>query len=140
MEQNPNFLAQAKENMKLKTNAIGFYCSSMQDFDFPGKYYDIIWIQWVIIYLTDNDMILFLKRAKEALSPNGLIVIKENCKDEDQFYLDTEDNSITRSYEHMAVLFKEAGLTVVKNEIQRGFPSSLIPVKMIALSPQNITT
>lgn len=137
VEQNSKFIDQAKENMKSIENVKGFYCSSLQDFEFPGKPYDVIWIQWVIIYLTDKDMISFLKRAKEALSPGGLIIIKENCNKKDSFYLDIEDNSITRSFEHLRMLFDQAGLTVTKKQIQQGFPSSLLPVEIIALSCDN---
>eukprot|EP00438_Fugacium_kawagutii_P021470 Skav234979 [mRNA] locus=scaffold122:148698:149978:+ [translate_table: standard] len=41
--------------------------------------YDLIWVQWVLLYLTDADLRATLKRLQEALRPNGLLIIKENC-------------------------------------------------------------
>eukprot|EP00741_Cyanophora_paradoxa_P014758 tig00020824_g14236.t1 len=41
----------------------------------PGTY-DVIWIQWVIGHLTDEDMVAFLKRCQRALRPEGWIVVK----------------------------------------------------------------
>lgn len=80
--------------------------------------YDLVWIQWVIGYLTDGklshtsvlrvlllvmlirtrigDLIAFLKRCKEGLRKKGLIVVKDNLNSKEGFYVDKEDNSITR--------------------------------------------
>jgi protein N-terminal methyltransferase len=50
-----------------------------------GKGFDVIWCQWCLGYLTDPDLVAFLKRCHEALNsenPRSLIVVKENvCSD-----------------------------------------------------------
>lgn len=54
-----------------------FYCNGLQDFEFEEKY-DVIWIQWVIGHLHDDDLLIFLNKCKQALAPNGLLCIKDN--------------------------------------------------------------
>lgn len=72
-----------------------FYQQGLQEFCFPQKY-DAIWIQWVLCYLTDDDIADFLVNAKErgltrgGDSKSGLIFIKENTSEENKFHLDKE--------------------------------------------------
>ncbi|KAG9160222.1 hypothetical protein Leryth_026463 [Lithospermum erythrorhizon] len=40
--------------------------------------YDIIWIQWCIGHLADDDLLSFFNRAKIGLKPGGLFILKEN--------------------------------------------------------------
>ena len=46
-----------------------YYQLGMEELEFEEKY-DCIWIQWVIGYLTDEDLNKFLKKCKENLNPN----------------------------------------------------------------------
>lgn len=72
-----------------------FYQQGLQDFVFPHKY-DAIWIQWVLCYLTDEDIADFLVYAKERgltkgeNEKSGLIFLKENTDKEKSFRLDKE--------------------------------------------------
>lgn len=43
-----------------------FYQQGLQEFQFTFKY-DCIWIQWCLCYLTDDDCLEFLKRARDSL-------------------------------------------------------------------------
>lgn len=112
-----------------------FHVSGLQELNFqelPKPQYDVIWIQWVIIYLCDNDFIQFLKRCKEALLQNGVIIVKDNVtKDSSSdgtFWVDKQDNSIIRSEFLMKQLFEAAGLKVVLRRLQPNFPEELFPV------------
>jgi len=65
--------------------------------------FDVVWCQWCLMYLSDVDLVAFLRRARAALrSPeNGLVVVKENvCRDgeggERRVRYDEEDSSVTR--------------------------------------------
>ncbi|KAJ4247109.1 hypothetical protein NW762_013247 [Fusarium torreyae] len=105
-----------------------------------GVIYDLIWIQWCVGHLKDNELVEFLERCKIALEKeHGLIFLKENLSiwGEDKF--DEVDGSVTREDEKFQQLFKRAGLRLVKSDLQRGFPvvkgSELLPVKMYALRP-----
>lgn len=82
--------------------------------------------------MTDRDLITFFKRAKKALKPNGIIVLKENCQTS-KFFLDTSDNSIARSFAHLKLIFDEADLRLVLRERETNFPDGLIPVETFAL-------
>ncbi|CAK8997715.1 N-terminal Xaa-Pro-Lys N-methyltransferase 1-B (Alpha N-terminal protein methyltransferase 1A-B) (Methyltransferase-like protein 11A-B) (X-Pro-Lys N-terminal protein methyltransferase 1A-B) (NTM1A-B) [Durusdinium trenchii] len=49
--------------------------------------YDVIWAQWVLLYLTDEDLVAFLQRCKKGLRPNGMIFVKENVVIEGTLWL-----------------------------------------------------
>ena len=44
-------------------------------------------------------------------------------------------NTCNRTEEKFKELFKEAGLKIVRTELQRGFPRELYPVRTWALQP-----
>ena len=69
----------------------------LQEFEFEHKY-DVIWVQWVLCYLTDDDLIKFLHKCKANLvnQQSGMVFIKENVHDHG-FYVDKDDNSVVRS-------------------------------------------
>ncbi|XP_057503562.1 alpha N-terminal protein methyltransferase 1 isoform X3 [Actinidia eriantha] len=96
--------------------------------------YDVIWVQWCIGHLTDDDFVSFFKRAKGGLKPGGLFVLKENIA-RAGFVLDKEDWSVTRSDSYFKELFQHCGLHIYKSKDQKGFPEELFPVKMYALTP-----
>ena len=121
----------------------------LQDFVPQSKYYNIIWIQWVIGYLTDYDCIQFLKRCAKGLTTNGIICIKDNMiashygdttttnhNDDDPskaFIFDKEDSSVTRSKAYLEALMDEAGSwTKIYEQRQEGFPKEIFPVWMMA--------
>ncbi len=106
--------------------------------------------------LTDDDLVAFIKRASEHLAPGGHICIKDNVS-KHGFYLDKDDNSVCRwglsiaslllvcfaAFAHsrstpaqVREILKRTGLTVVKEQIQRGFPPELFPVYMWAIARQ----
>lgn len=102
--------------------------------------FDLVWIQWVIIYASDQELVSFLKEAKAALRPGtGMIGLKDNILRattkgrKTQVSFDEEDHSVCRSEEHLEGLFKEAGLTIVDKQEQDGFPEGLFPVYMYML-------
>ncbi|ORY59422.1 alpha-N-methyltransferase NTM1 [Leucosporidium creatinivorum] len=105
--------------------------------------YDLVMIQWCIGHLSDAQLVEFLKRSRKALregenGTEGYIMLKENiCKDTDgegagQLF-DDDDSSITRSDKVFRQVFADAGLEIIKREIQQGFPAELFPVVSYAL-------
>lgn len=101
--------------------------------------YDLIWIQWCLCYASDDELTENLRRCSLALKKGGIIVVKENLSTSGTDMIDASDNSITREDGKFRDLFKEAGLQVIRAEMQNGFPKSfprkLLPVKMYALKP-----
>ena len=64
------------------------------DFIFTKKY-DIVWIQWVIGHLHDEDLVKFLIRCKGGLAANGMICVKDNTCNKG-FVVDKEDSRCAR--------------------------------------------
>lgn len=120
-------------------------CVGLQDFDPAGVVadgeagcggYDLIWIQWVVLYLSDTEYVEFLKRCKEALnksSKGSVIVVKDNITHTNRFWVDMQDGSIIRSDLHMRTIFKRAGLKLVASRKQPDLPKNLFPVKTYIL-------
>ena len=63
VEQNQGFLDKAKENLKESKKAGNFFCSGLQNFTPEEETYDVIWVQWVIIYLNNEDLTQFFIRC-----------------------------------------------------------------------------
>ncbi|KAG0500734.1 hypothetical protein HPP92_000806 [Vanilla planifolia] len=134
-----HFLDAARENLIPKGDmninghrAVNFYCLPLQEFTPEDRRYDVIWIQWCIGHLPDDDFVSFFKRAKTGLTPNGFFVVKENVA-KNGFVLDKEDSSVTRSELYYEELFNQCGLYVYNSKDQKGFPAELFAVKMYAL-------
>ncbi|KAK0626183.1 alpha-N-methyltransferase NTM1 [Immersiella caudata] len=102
--------------------------------------YDLVWTQWCVGHLTDRQLVEYLERCRDALEEDGVIVIKENLSTSSRDAFDEEDSSVTRYDAKFQSLFEEAGLQIVRMEVQRGFPATkavtLLPVKMYALRPK----
>ena len=124
-----------------------FIPKGLQHFHPQSQYYNVIWIQWVIGYLTDYDCVLFFQRCAEALKEDGILCLKDNMiaskyndyNDNDEtdeseaFTLDREDSSVTRSKAYLEAIIEESGCwTKIYEERQEGFPREIFPVWMMA--------
>ena len=71
-------IAKAKENVPFVEN---FYQCGFQDFEFEHQY-DLIWLHWFLMYLTDTDLISILVKCRENMKmkdgKRGMIFVKEN--------------------------------------------------------------
>lgn len=127
------FLDKAKSYLGEDGKRVGHYfCSGLQDFIPERGRYDVIWIQWVIGHLTDEHLVEFLRRCREALRPNGLIVIKDNVSYEG-VVPDEVDSSVCRDLPIVRRLAAEAGLRIVREEQQTNFPKEIYQVHTLAL-------
>ncbi|GAB4829453.1 hypothetical protein Ancab_019125 [Ancistrocladus abbreviatus] len=135
-----HFMEAARENLAPESLAVdenhkatNFYCVPLQEFTPDSGRYNVIWIQWCVGHLTDDDLISFFKRAKAGLKPGGFFILKENIA-RNGFVLDKEDRSVTRSDLYFQELFRQCGLHLYRSKDQRGFPEELFAVKMYALT------
>lgn len=115
------------------------YVTGLESWE-PQKKYYLIWNQWCLGHLTDSQLVEYLKRCAGALEEGGWIAVKENLSTH-QFgedIYDEVDSSVTRSDRKFLDLFEEAGLQLVRGELQTGFPKNLglYPVKMYAVRPK----
>jgi protein N-terminal methyltransferase len=101
-----------------------------------NKRYPLIWVQWVLLYLTDDDSVAFLRRAARSLAPDGYVVVKESvAKASRGWRADEADGSLTRTHAHFEALFQRAGLAVAHCSPQHGLPKEVYAVNMYALLP-----
>lgn len=133
-EPNARLLEAAQASVDI-ARAGRFMPVSLQDLEPDSGYYDVIWAQWVLLYLPDDDLVAFLQRCKAGLKKRGVICVKENVVLEGRWVVDREDNSIARTDAQYKAIFKRAGLTMAAELTQTCWPKDLIPVKMYALKP-----
>ncbi|KAK3901432.1 S-adenosylmethionine-dependent methyltransferase [Staphylotrichum tortipilum] len=123
-----------------KSGVRSIFNMGLQDWNpAEGMQYDLIWIQWCVGHLTDEQLVAFLRRCQAALNPDGgLIVVKENNSTTGEDNFDDVDSSVTREDGSFRRIFEEAGLRLVQSERQKGFQTAklqLLPVRMYALKP-----
>lgn len=111
--------------------AVNYWGIGLQDFMPEPETYDCVWCQWVLSHLTDDDLLSFFERMATALKPGGYLCLKENVQKKG-FLFHTDDFSVTRSEGLMRAILQQAGLQIVQEEAQKGFPQGLLPVKMFA--------
>ncbi|KAL8617695.1 hypothetical protein ACOMHN_039643 [Nucella lapillus] len=108
-------------------------CSGLQEFSpEPGRY-DVIWCQWVLSHLRDDDLVAFLQRCRAGLTKEGVIIAKENICQGDSVVFDELDSSFVRPKAHLEKVFLRSGLSIDKCEKQKGFPKDIFCVYMFAL-------
>ena len=105
----------------------------------PDVTYDIIWTQWCLGQLRDDQLVAFFKRATKHIQDGGWIIVKENMSTDPrgQDIFDETDSSMTRTDTKFRQIFEEAGLKIVATEVQRGLPKELFPVRSYALQPKS---
>ena len=119
-------------------------CSELQSF-VPLPSYDLVWIQWTTMYLTDDDLKRLLVDCQRALAPGGLIVLKDNVIDgpgehltEGKYLIDHDDNSVIRTMVSLeAILYARAGLKLLARAEAILGRDDLHPVFNIALRPSD---
>lgn len=136
VEQDAKFANKIREFVGASPRLGEIFNEGLQEFTpKPGKY-DLIWTQWVLGHLTDDDFIAFFKRCARGLSKNGMIIVKENVTATSPVAeLDANDSSVTRPIMHLKQLLVRSGLRILRVSLQNNFPSGLLPVYMITAKP-----
>jgi protein N-terminal methyltransferase len=133
----PHFLLKAREYIE-KEVPLDVYQVGIEEWT-PSQTYDAFYIQWTLCHLTDDDIISFLRRCREHISPTGYFLIKENVagltleseKPEYEFY--PEKNSVCRTFSHLCRLFRDAGLFLEEYRIQPNWPKDFLIVVLFIL-------
>ena len=130
----------AQRNLKARATRMGeFMCAPMQSFAPEPATYHLIWFQWVIGSLTDDDLVALLMRCRTALAPGGIIVVKDNICEEDpdkhsRYIVDDEDNSVMRTKAYLEqILVSRCGLTILYQTKAKLRCEELHPVQTYAL-------
>lgn len=135
VEQDEKFCEKARESLAGSGRLGEVFNIGLQDFDDSGTRYDLVWSQWVLGHLTDEDLLRFFQRLKKVLDKNGIIVIKENFTKDNKIVLDETDSSVTRPLAAFKKILKQADLKIVKEARQTNFPKEIFPVYMLAIKP-----
>eukprot|EP01063_Lacrimia_lanifica_P013673 TRINITY_DN20299_c0_g1_i1.p1 TRINITY_DN20299_c0_g1~~TRINITY_DN20299_c0_g1_i1.p1 ORF type:complete len:294 (+),score=92.20 TRINITY_DN20299_c0_g1_i1:67-948(+) len=101
----------------------------------PSGFYDLVLVNWCVAFLTDDDLVEFLKKVVRLLRPSGRVVLKENVAPS-YFRARRRSASVARTDEHFCALFAAAGLGVGAERWQGGLCDDWLDVKMYLLSPQ----
>ncbi|KAJ5079713.1 hypothetical protein M0811_04023 [Anaeramoeba ignava] len=118
------FLKEAEKNFSNSGKIMNYFCSPLEKFIPESKKYDLIWIQWVLVYFKDEDLVNLLEKCQSGLKENGLIIIKDETSFDDQFLYFEEDNYLVRSSKHYKAIFQKVGLEVLnESEIDFGDPT-----------------
>lgn len=133
LDSNEEFLKKAKEFQELNFGDINtnfnlnnskkiknFYCEFLQNFKF-NKSYDLIFVQWVLEYLSCEEIEEFFKLAKLNLNENGIMIVKENINIEAKNNKDNiiviEEGSLIRPSEFYRNIFNNLNFKILKDEI-----------------------
>lgn len=135
VESNSRLLFAAPEYIGESSYKCRFFSFELQNWDPPKNKYTIVWIQWVLCYLTDQDIVSFLRKCGESLVDGGVIILKENTCGDQAFVVDVEDASVCRSLPYWLDLIFKAGFRVTHHTWQRDFPDDIFPVPLLALTP-----
>lgn len=133
----PHFLLKAREYIE-KEVPVEVHQFGLEEWN-PKATYDAFWIQWTLSYLTDTDLIAFLRRCKDHSTNNCLFLIKENIggrdldSDKSQYEYYPEKHSICRTYTHYCELFQKAGLVLEEYRVQPNWPDTYLTVVLFIL-------
>lgn len=135
VEQDEHFANSVKEYVGHSPKLGTIYNQGLQEFQPKSMRYDVIWSQWVLGHLTNDDFVNFFQRCSQALNKNGIVIVKENITSSEAVDIDEVDSSVTRPLGMVKALFAKSGLRIIKMVRQNNFPSGIFPVYMFALKP-----
>ena len=154
VEQIPTFASHVKTQDMAGPGKVGevAVCGLQTWMPQEGRVYDVVWAQWFLGHLRDAEVVEFLLKVKGrwegdggegkrkgCLRRGGWIVVKENMSTtmgkngEVVDVYDELDSCVTRCDATFRRCFMEAGLRVVRSELQKGFERGLLPVRFYAL-------
>jgi len=71
-----------EENRRLHANFsnIDYICADASAVDFPENSFDLVFISFLFMYLTDEEMKKLAKRIDKWLAPGGHVFLRESCE------------------------------------------------------------
>lgn len=127
----------AREALATHPKVRRFFATPLEGFT-PQYSYDLLWVNWVLMYIPDAEVVSFLQRCRLRLPAGGVIAVKENVENRrSEEQLDAEDFCVARTAGHFEQLFAQAGLRVLLKRKQKDWPTSegYFPLTMWALVP-----
>jgi len=144
-------LQRAKQLLPAKGKSgctFSFHAAAVQKHPVPARSYDLVWCQWLLMYLTDADVLTLLRRLAPGLCTDGFLLVKENVSTPEKLtYFDAEDGelweegdggrpvSCVRTRLHYEDLFERAGLRVRAAKVQHDSSSKIMDMVLFVLTP-----
>ena len=122
VDQSDRWLQTARKYLAEEADRCHFVHCRLEKYT-PCSSFDLIWIQWTLQYLIDEDVVCLLRNVAAGLTEDGVIVLKENNVSQDwiSFHMDTPAKEgrfdMTRSPRHLSILIELAGLVVEHMEL-----------------------
>lgn len=73
------FIDKNKEVNGSKYRNIEFVCADVTKLDLPSKRYDIIFSNWLLMYLTDDEVVSLAQKMLQWLREGGYLFFRESC-------------------------------------------------------------
>jgi phosphoethanolamine N-methyltransferase len=73
-----NFVTKNRQTHQQYAN-ITFCCADVMQLSFTTDTFDLVFSNWLLMYLNDRDVQLLLERIDEWLMPGGYLFIRESC-------------------------------------------------------------
>ncbi|MEM9272207.1 MAG: methyltransferase domain-containing protein [Cyanobacteria bacterium P01_F01_bin.143] len=75
---NQNFIQANKENNTNHSNII-YQCENAINLSFPKETFDFVFVNWLLMYLEDNDASKIIEHIYQWLKPEGQLFLRESC-------------------------------------------------------------
>jgi phosphoethanolamine N-methyltransferase len=75
---NPSFLEKNKADNNQFTN-VDYYCADAMDLTFRDDQFDLVFMNWLLMYLDDAELAVLSKRIDHWLKPGGILFFRESC-------------------------------------------------------------
>ena len=146
VEKDKKFVDKCKVKFSSNDKIKKIYMESLENFKFERKY-DLIWIQWCLENLEDEDLEPFLKKCYDNLNEDGIIIVKENLynlegegeeeeeeEDNYQFKYSELDYSKQRPDAFYINLFVKNKFKIKLHFLNPNWPEDMMPLCVYVLS------
>ena len=146
VEKDKKFIDKCKVKFSSNEKIKKIYMESLENFKFEKKY-DLIWIQWCLENLEDEDLEPFLKKCYDNLNEDGIIIVKENLynvegegeeeeeeEDNYQFKYSDLDYSKQRPDAFYINLFVKNKFKIKLHFLNPNWPEDMMPLCVYVLS------
>lgn len=146
VEKDKKFIEKCKVKFSSNNKIKNIYMDSLEKFKFERKY-DLIWIQWCLENLEDEDLKPFLEKCYDNLNEDGIIIVKENLynfegegeeeeeeEDNYQFKYSDLDYSKQRPDAFYINLFVKNKFKIKLHFLNPNWPEDMMPLCVYVLS------
>ncbi len=141
VEKDKKFIDKCKVKFTGNNRVKNIYMSPLESFKFEKKY-DLIWVQWCLENLEDEDLEPFLNKCYTNLNDDGLIIVKENLdtfdeeekKENKEFRYSDLDYSKQRPDAFYINLFIKNKFKIKLHFLNPNWPEEMMPLCVYVLS------